>query len=350
MQSAQRVRAVRLGMLLAIALALGNALVLLWVKWGELEQRTVDVQTRLLYRLRLDTFFEREAHERAVFVGDSLIYGAHLKRTEGARWESRTLPGQAERELRARDGAGASVLNLGINGVLFSDLQCVVRDVIARKPKLLVIGLSPRPFSADFGRGGSESARQFLCPQLRATPLARLTGLASEGFYRFLPAYRYRDLLQFHYLDSTPHAFIVEHVVSRLAANDEEQDPDLAQAMQHMRAAQRLNSIEVSDSHPEARGLHQLLRAVREQSATRVLLFYLREDLEILGPAVDRTRYLASSQRFIDLLKTELAGARRARFIALGPEEFAGEYVDHIHLTARGYARLARTLLQELPP
>ena len=37
------------------------------------------------------------------------------------------------------------------------------------------------------------------------------------------------------------------------------------------------------------------------------------------------------------------------RFVELPSAAFAGEYTDHIHLTAAGYARLARALFDALP-
>lgn len=352
MQSAQRVQAVRSGIALAIALGFlfVNGLVLGWVKSQGLEQRVLDIQTRPLYRLRLDGFFARAAPARAVFLGDSLIYGAHLEKSEGRNWEGRTLPAQAAHAFGARGGEPIAALNLGINGVLFDDLACVVDDVLARKPELLVIGLSPRPFSADFDRGGSESAREFLCSDPHPPPLSRLRAAVGDTLYRFVPAYRYRDLLQFRYLGTTPRAFLVGQALSRLSADRDEEDPDLAQALERMRAAQRLGSIRVDPKHLQYGGLERLLHAVRAQRTTQVLVFYLEEHLEVLGPAVDRAHYASVSRDFIELVTRALAGAPRARFVFVNEERLAGEYVDHIHLTARGYARLARILSAELPP
>ena len=352
MPSAQRVQTVRFGIVLTIALgfALANGLVLAWVENQRLEERVIDIQTRALYRLRLDGFFARAAPERAVFVGDSLIYGAHLEKSEGRSWEGRTLPAQAAQAFRGRGGGPIAALNLGINGVLFNDLACVVDDVLARKPELLVIGLSPRPFSADFDRGGSESAREFLCQEPRRRLLESLQGAIGDALYRFVPAYRYRDLLQFRYLGATPRAFVVGRVLARLGADHDEEDPDLAQALERMRAAQRLGSIRVDTRHLQYRGLARLLRAVRAQRTTRVLVFYLGEHLEILGSGVDRAHYASVSRDFIELVTRALAGAPRARFAFVGEERLAGEYVDHIHLSARGYARLGRILSAELPP
>src|SRR5262249_12296139 len=106
----------------------------------------------------------------------------------------------------------------------------------------------------------------------------------------------------------------------------------------------------VRPDHPEAHALERLLHALRDQERTRVVVMYLRENVSALGDALDSATYEAEAQRFIERVQRELEGARRCRFVVVPAAQYAGEYVDHIHLTARGYARLAQRLSRELPP
>jgi lysophospholipase L1-like esterase len=343
---------------IVLSFALANVLLWLAVKSSGLERTPVDVQTSLIYRARLDGFFAAPARgPRAVLLGDSLVFGANLQKQLGERWQWSTLPAQFERVMRAHDPASRA-LNLGVNGILFSDLVCVVRDVLARAPELLVIGVSPRPFSSEFATAGAESARPFLCPAAASGTLARLNQSASSLAYALLPAYRYRDLWQFRAFDSTPRKRLVSTVLSATAAigeppadpEDAEEQAELTAMMQSVRAAQRYNSLEVRPSHPQARALRQLLAELSAQRSTRVLVFYLHENLAPIEAQLDVPHYQDSARRFSELVSQGLAGAPRARFTTLDARGFSGEYTDHIHLTARGYARLAERLAAELPP
>ncbi len=95
------------------------------------------------------------------------------------------------------------------------------------------------------------------------------------------------------------------------------------------------------EDHPQAHALHELLRALREQDKTRVVVLYLRENLSVLGESLDAPRYEAEAQRFSTLLTAALSGAAHCTVVVAPASDYAGEYVDHIHLTAAGYARLA---------
>lgn len=351
----------------ACAFAVANVLLLCGVRASGIEHVPVDLQTRSMYRARLAGFFARAAPERsAVLLGDSLVFGAHLQASEGELWHRKTLSAGFERAARSRTGFDVAALNLGVNGILFSDLACVAEDVLARRPSVLIVGLSPRPFSSDFAEDGGESARDFLCPKEPSGPFERIRVTASELAGELVPAYRYRDLLQFGALGTTPRAFARSAVLSRLsrpkqdaAAADpsELQDEDaeeeravLAEMVQRMRAAQRYNSIEIRDDHPQARALAQLLTLLGTQRSTRVLVFYLKENVTAISGQLDLEHYARVSARFAELVRAGLTGAERARFVAIDSDPFAGEYVDHIHLTAKGYTRLAEHLAAELPP
>jgi lysophospholipase L1-like esterase len=346
---------------------LANALFLAAVAATRLLERPVDIQTRPTYRLRVDSFFARREGEgqRAVMLGDSLVFGGHLAERNGAGWHSLALPAQFERVGRARRAGGFTTLNLGIDGLLYGDLRCVVDDILERAPDVLVLNLSPRPFSGDFAKGGGESARRFLCPATPHGAFGAAGAAIDELAYHLLPAYRYRDLLQFQVLGATPRAFAASATLRVLGtlgrpADGDEADAEggedgeeatvLAEMMQRLRAAQRYNSIEVSSSHPQARELDRLLGRLHAERRTRVLVFYLKENIDVIAAQLDLPRYVETTRRFVERVQSGLAGAPRTRFLVIDAGDFAGQYVDHIHLTPAGYARLAGRLFEALPP
>jgi lysophospholipase L1-like esterase len=328
----------RLVALVVVAFAVVNALVAMAVRRTGLAERPIDVQTRGLYEVRLGQL------ERAALLGDSLAFGAHLAEKHGKGWPALSLAGQLEQRLHT------PVLNLGINGVLFKELGCVVHDVLARKPELLFVNVSPRPFAADFADDPQASARPFVCPD------ESVAGHVAAGLRALVPVLRDRDLLQLGWLGDTPRGALRAAISKPFEAppppaadaEEDEDDAFVAGLMWRFKAAQRLNSIDVRDTHPQARELARLLAELRAAS-TRVLVFYLHEDESALAGQLDVPHFHAQQASFAALVARGLGTAPRARFVEVDASELAGEYVDHVHLTARGYARLAERLTAAVP-
>src|ERR1041384_4258943 len=107
-------RAVLISLLTFVAL---NGLLVLGVRRAALLRRPLDIQSAGLYALAVDPYFAATPRgRRAVFVGDSVVFGGKLAETHGASWGQETLPAHFE-QLAA---PSYRVLNLGINGLLFS--------------------------------------------------------------------------------------------------------------------------------------------------------------------------------------------------------------------------------------
>jgi len=334
-----------------------NGLVLAIAHGTGLGSAPSDIQTRGIYEVRLSQLHARVGESVAV-IGDSVVFGGHLAEKHGAKWPTLALPGQLELELAKREHTTVSVLNLGINGLLFRELTCVVRDVLEHKPDALFINVSPRAFAADFASDEGGSARPFLCPR------ADFAGKAESALRSVVPALRYRDLWQFEWLSTTPRA-LARDQISKLfvappepaqpkaahAADDEDEDDDayVASLLWRFKAAQRLNSIDVRRDHPQAEELDALLTLIREANETRVVLFYLHEDEDALAGQLEVERFHAQRARFADWVKAGLGRSEHARFVQLSASDFRGQYVDHVHLTATGYEALAQRLSQTLP-
>ncbi len=324
-----------------------NGLLLVALEQTDLARRPIDVQTRGLYDERLRQLESTAAGSRAVALGDSVVFGGHLAETHGSRWPAEALPAQLERQLGA-----VRVWNLGIDGLLYRELRCVLDDVLARRPAMLFVNLSPRPFAQDFATGEQEPTRAFVCAQ------GGVVGAAGRALRRAIPALRVRDLWQFGWLGTTPRAFLHQTASSFFAAtetasaprDDEAEDDDAFVAAQlwKLRAASRLSSIDVRSDHPQAASLDHLLASIRNASSTRIVVFYLHEDESALLEQLEPQRFHAQRERFSSWIARGLEGAAHARFVELPAAEFQGEYVDQVHLTATGYRRLSTRLIAAL--
>jgi hypothetical protein len=309
-----------------------NVLLLVVIERSGLAARPIDVQTRGLYEERL-----RRLESTAV-LGDSLVFGGHLAEKHGSAWPAMALPGQLAQQLPGKP----RVLNLGINGLLFRELSCVLDDVLARRPALVFVNVSPRPFAEDFA-AEADPTRSFVC----APP-----GSVERALHS-LPALRLRDLWQFGVLGNTPRMFVRNlfappaPAASARAKDDEDDDAFVAAQLWRFRAANRLNSIDVSAEHPQAVYLDHLLAASRKAVGTQLVLFYLHEDETALDGQLQVERFHAQRARFTAWLERGLAGATHARFVELPSADFRREYVDHVHLTARGYRMLAQRLIDK---
>jgi lysophospholipase L1-like esterase len=348
----------RLASLIVVAFAAANLAFHLAVQRSGSAARPIDLQTHAMVASRLADFFDREpgpargGEVRAIFLGDSLMFGAHLEAREGHGWPARALPAQFA--ARPRAGTRHAALNLGVNGVLFSELACIAEDVLAHAPELLVINVSPRPFSADFAVDTTQTERAFLCPP------TGLEGRALGLLGRALPVLGERDLAQLAWLGKPPRPWLLDHLkqgLSRLGSPEpeapNEEDIEAAEVMRDMawrlKAAARYNAIEVSASHPQMAALQRLLALVKAQSHTRVLILYVEENTAPVAAQLDAAHYAAQSAKFAELVEGALSGAARARFAKVPAERLSGHYVDHIHLDAAGYGILAQVVDELLP-
>lgn len=317
----------------------------------------IDVQSRTAYQARVAAFFNEPATARAVFLGDSLVFGSQLKTEHGNTWPERTLSARFAARAKSAGKGRYAALNLGINGVLFSELDCVASEVLAHKPELLFINLSARPFSADFRVPTKESERAFLCPA-RAGLRERAHDTLATQVMLGLPVLRFREIAQVALLGNTPREHLLSSSDAWLAklpsaakrSDDEsdEDDAELAEVMREMawrtKAAARYNTISVSTSHPQAAELARLLRRLSAQKETEVVLFYLRENLTPLEGQLDLPHYRVETAKFEALVRSQLRGSA-VHFVVVPSEPLADHYVDHIHLDAQGYDMLAQTLL-----
>lgn len=312
-----------------------------------LGEEPADLQTANQFRARLATFFAKvDGRPNVVAVGDSLIAGSKLAESVGADWPAAALPARIEAA-----SPGLRVLNLGVEGVLFADVDCLVSELLRRPVDALVLHVNPRPFASDFAAPDAQVARAWTCREARQGPAARAVSRVADA----IPVLAWRDLLQARVFGGALRARTVEAARSALTPtpppsawkDDEEDSLLLADALWKQRAAQRANSVQVRPEHPSHAALARMVERLADARIPAVLL-YIAQDTEAIAAQLDRPHYDAQHAAFLRLVRQLVAGAPTLRFLPIERSELAGRYDDHVHLTPEGYSWLGRRIAAEV--
>lgn len=333
-------------LLAALGFLAVNGAVEAYARATSLHERPVDLQSPNLFRARLDGFFDGPAtRSRVVFAGDSVLAGRNLRETHGAGWEQLALPAATARA----SGGAVEVLNLGIEGVVWGDVECMVGELIRRGADGLVLHLNPRPFSADFDAADAQTTRRWLCDDDWATRAEAAVG-------EVVPVVKWRGLLQGELFGGPLRhrsVGLVRDVVApapeALSPEDAADEALLTEALFRVKAAGRYNDVAVGPEHASYRTLRRLLERLEEARIPAVLL-YVGEDVDAIAPQLDRPHYDSQRQAFLRLLRREVEDTPTLSLLAIPREDLAGLYDDHVHLTADGYARAAAQVWGALGP
>ncbi len=312
----------------------------------DLHEHVADLQSPNALDARMRGFLagSREG-PRVVFAGDSVLAGRNLREAHGDDWDSLTLPAATE---RASEGT-ARVLNLGLEGVVWGDVDCLVARLLDQGADGLVLHLNPRPFALDFDDVDAQTTRTWLCGG----------GGAAAGIEQALaastPVVAWRDLLQSRVFGGSLRSVVSSAVtravtpVPELSEEDAADEALLDEALWKMKAAGRYNDVSVSAEHASHASLLRLLARLK---ATRVptVLLYVAEDVEAIAEQLDRAHYDAQRRAFLDLVTAETEDVPTLRFLPIPREDLAGRYDDHVHLTAEGYRAVAERVWAELAP
>src|SRR5262249_55381930 len=122
-------------------------------------------------------------------------------------------------------------------------------------------------------------------------------------------------------------------------------DPELEQMRLLMLAKGRFDSIQVHPDHAQVKGLTHLLQTARSQR-WKFLLFYARENPDDRDGVISPVSYQAHREELRQLI-APLVG--RGVVYHEGETSLPGaHYLDHVHVDAVGYERLAETLWQDI--
>jgi hypothetical protein len=355
---------------LVVTLAMIDAAALAAARRWRLDERPVDIQSRDSLRAMAATLERRDGPAQVAFLGSSFVFGRHLESAHGGSWPEYALAGRYAQVAR-RSGQDVHAVNLGVNGLLFHELDCVAAEALSRRPALLFVNVSPRPFARDFATAdddGEARADRGLCLDTRR-PLDRLAAPLRDAAFDHLPLLRYRDLAQFSALSAPPRLAAVAALRRRFGlaspgpgdaarvvpaapagpAPDvwDDTSPEEAAVLHEMawrlRAAHRYDSIEVGPRHPQASHLRSLVERLARAAPTRVVLFYVEEDMGRLTEQADIPHFERQRDEFIAMVEG-LSRPRSVPFRVVRRDEIGSHYTDHVHLDGEGYRRLAELL------
>ena len=114
--------------------------------WTRLPFSVVDIQTQETLRAKLMDLKGRQGLKIVAF-GDSVVYGASMAGIPGLDWRNATLDRVLEGDLRRDLGRNdVHVMNLGMNGFLYTDMQMLAQLLQQSDVDAYVFNVSLRSF------------------------------------------------------------------------------------------------------------------------------------------------------------------------------------------------------------
>jgi lysophospholipase L1-like esterase len=334
-------------LVLLAAAALDAALRFLLIRRGVLNE-VVDLRSASVVRAKID-YLKRFRGYKVVLLGDSLIYGHCLAEHGDRQWREHNLaPALARRIRHDRPDRPVLVMNLGLNGAVPADLECLAGLLDGCGVDLLVFDVSLRSFSADFVRPESRLSRPWLAELASPPPAAAADSVEmslSGALLNCWAVYRYRDFLQVRFLGNSPREALAD-VRERAVDAWRPKSPHPATGLDDemillMKARARYQSIDLGPDHPQRAALERMLSHLA-RSGQQTVVFYAKENPDVVGDLLDGDRYsrlLAQLRRIVTQ-----TGGTGGRVVPPLPELGPRRYLDHVHLNAEGYDLLAERL------
>jgi hypothetical protein len=245
-------------------------------------------------------------------------------------------------------GRDVLVMNLGLNGALPCDLERLAELLASCGVDLLILDVGLRSFSEDFAAEDARLSRPWLATmtvgpdgRFRTVPTqgsltARVENCADNFLVNHWKCYRLRDLLQARFLDGEPRQYT--EGLWQKAGHGFRSTPtppgDDDTLMLVMKAAGRYQSVNLRPDHPQRRAFERLLAGLvgRRQ---KTLVFYAKENPELLDNLIDGTRY-DEFHRELSAIMDRYTG-RHLVFVPAVDELAPPHYLDHVHLNRDGY-------------
>lgn len=326
------------------------------VRISRLPEDVVDIQSPQTLAAQI-RYLDQFEGKRVVLLGDSVVYGGSLHEHGDLRWRDHNLSALIRRDFETQyPGQRVCVMNLGINGALPADLEQVARLLRHCKIDLWLFDVGLRSFSADFANPDTMLSRSWLARTdidsdgrlfVRSgdRPSDVVEDRLSDSAWNTWGLYRWRDFLQARYFGGPPAEAVRTGRVAatkRLRKNTPADglDPEFILLI---KARQRFDSIHLRPDNPQRQALERLLDDL-DQRDQKVVVFYARENPEVLEDLIDLDRYARLTTELRDVIEKH-----RSTNIAYLPgiETMPAErYLDHVHIDYQGY----QILMEHLSP
>lgn len=316
-------------------------------------RRIVDIQSPATLYAKLDEVRRFEG-AKVVLLGDSLVFGRTMRDHGDRDWQKHTLDVQLQEHLRERfPYRPVMAVNLGMNGVLPTDLDQLVRIIAPLKPDLVVLDVSLRAFSRDFDAQEQQQTRPWLA-SMRLTPEGRYvvaTGDAGiddrlrDSAVNNLQLYRIRDFVRSVLFDGEPSRLVLAlrgQLDNWLKTGPFAAAPQVDGAFDDivllMRARARYNSVDLAADNPQRQAIERTLQRLTE-AGQKTLVFYATENPEVLPDLMDGDKAGALRRELAQIVTSRLP----PNSAYIGPLDIfrPANFLDHVHLTAEGYRMLA---------
>lgn len=281
-------------------------------------EELLDIQTpdQLIAKLH---YLEQFDGYKVVLLGDSVIYGGILQDFGDDQWREHALSARLQAKIGAEfPGKKTLIMNLGINGALPADIECIARLVTPCKPDLVILDTHLRPFSADFATTEGAMVRPWLRDlvrgpdgtfQLRSTKTGweiGLTDWTANWLRNHVTLFRCRATVQTLLSQATwPQRLAdVRHWLNGKtptpAVSGVEQDP-LILLMQFKK---RFSSVNLEAGHPQVQALRQTLKCFKDHRQ-KTVVFYVKENPDQIDGVVDEEDHRQFYDQLTGILNEE---------------------------------------------
>lgn len=303
-------------------------------------QKTVDIQSPELLYVKLNEFKNFNG-VKVLTLGDSLIFGRTMRDRGDIGWENHTFSSQLEDELKRRyPGKPIMVANFGINGVLPSDLENLIRITLPLKPDLIIFDVTLRSFSRDFQ--DVSSSREWLNNFSIAQNGEFLTNAPLHDFMvNHWALYRMKDLIQALIFDGQPVNFFTRKRNELNSWLQKKSKSTESEVILLFKARSRYDRIDLAEDNPQKKALERALTKLKD-AGQPTIAFYATENPEDLGNLIDKDKFTDLQNQLKDVM---LKGGNTFEWIGpLGIYDHSN-FLDHVHLNQEGYRRLVAEIV-----
>ena len=311
-----------------------------------LADRRVDIHHPATLMVKLDRL-RAAPGPKVVLLGDSLVHGGILERFGDPDWRQHGLGERLAAELSDRPGYEPFVMNLGMDGLLPADLECLAPLVAACGVDWIVLDVHLRPFSTDFSPPDRQMSRPWLrdlsadaAGRVRWRPADGATEWSAGRLADWSALVRNRAMVQEYALSIG----IARPPILRPAPATTDTDAEIQSLVKLAQLKKRLAALDLGPEGPQAAALPHPRRPRDAGPAARRLL---REGKPGAsggrhGPGRHAERY----ERLVRLVRD--AQGPDGVFVPPVADLRADHFLDFTHLNAEGYKLLARRLASEI--
>ena len=327
-------------------------------KTGILKQ-SVDIQNSEMLHTRLSEL-RATGGLKIVVLGDSLVYGRTMRDHGDKDWQYHTLAAQLQRKLAGQLGAcRVNVVNLGLDGLLPSDLYELLRNVMSAGADMIIFDLSLRSFSSDFKEADAQMSRPFLKTYSYESNGKFNTSfemqwnapgqIVHKALMNYWYLYSIKDYLQSTLFDGQPVDFMqrLRNYTNNWFIDDVNKYTTVGgdgELLLLFKARSRYRTINLDEVNPQVIALNNLLEILSKQEQP-FISFYASENAQIRDQLFESKQFEALQAQLASIFKKHKV---KNNWLGVMDIFEPDHYLDHVHLNKDGYKLLAHALSSKI--